>query len=330
MQSEETLRLAYLPIRKELTSVETELEGCRPDGFGVVTESIEYVLGSEGKRIRPALVILAARACGLNGSGGAVQMAAAAELFHTATLVTDDILDGAHTRRGKATINTRWGTEAAVLSAQYLYLSALTLSSRIIMNGTTADFSRLMLETAGDMLSGEAKELGKGRSNRPPTEQQYLDVIKAKTASLFSACSRAGAMLADADTRLQDTMLAFGENLGIAFQITDDVLDLTADEDLLGKPVGSDARTGRMTLPFIHFLRTSGGRGKKNLLPNLGGGENVAGLRFVLERSGSIEYSLRRAGQYAARAENALSVLSESAYKESLKGLSRYAVERDR
>jgi octaprenyl-diphosphate synthase len=330
MFREEALRLAYQPIRQELASVEAELKGCRPDGYGMIADSVDYVLGTEGKRIRPALVILVARACGHSGGDGAVQMAAAAELFHTATLVTDDILDVAQTRRGRLTVNTRWSTEAAVLSAQYLYLSALKLTSKVGLNGNSRDLSRLMLETAGDMLSGEIRELDRGRSDGILTEQQYIEVVKAKTGSLFSACSRAGAMLAEADSRVQGAMLALGENLGIAFQIADDVLDLTADEGLLGKPVGADVRMGRMTLPFIHHLRASGRNGLKELLSLRASGEEVESFRFVLERSGSIEYSLRRAAQHAAKAEDALNVLSESAYRRSLKALSRYAVERDR
>ena len=329
MRSEEVLKQAYIPIRDELASVEEELKGCEPEGYGVIGESVGSVLSSEGKRIRPALVILVARACGLNGSGAAVHMAAAAELFHTATLVTDDILDNAGVRRGMDTINHRWGTEVAVLSAQYLYLSALTLTSKIGLNGNSRDFSRLMLETAGDMLSGEVRELESGKSERILTEQQYIGVVKAKTASLFKACSQAGAMLADAEVRLRDAMLIFGENLGIAFQIADDVLDLTAEESTLGKPVGADARMGRETLPLIRHLRTCSRTQRRELLAKLDSRQSTDELRFLLEKSGSIDYSLRRARQYAASAEDALSVLMDSAYKRSLVALCRYAVERD-
>lgn len=329
MRFGEKLEEAYTPIRDELAQVESDLKVCQPEDFGVIGESVGFVLASLGKRIRPALVILSARACGLNGSSGAIQMAAAAELFHTATLVTDDILDAAGTRRGRETINHRWGTEAAVLSAQYLYLSALTLTSKINVNGKSRDFSRLMLETAREMLSGEVNELERGESVRPLTEKEYLRVVRAKTASLFSACTRAGAMLADADKDLLGAMLSFGENLGIAFQITDDVLDLTADEEMLGKPVGADQRMGRMTLPLIHHLSVLDKKERRELLSSKVGRDDIEELRFLLERSGSIDYSLRKARQYAALAQNAIGSLAESVYKTSLVALSVYAVERD-
>ncbi len=313
-----------------MDEVEEELRACRPRGFGAISDSVEYVLGSGGKRIRPALVILAAKACGFNGSGDVVKMAAAAELFHTATLVSDDILDGAGLRRGRETVNSRWGTETAVMSAQYLYLSALTKTSEIGLNGRSSDYSRLMLETARTMLSGEIKDFEAGKRRRPMSEKEYLGLVRDKTAVLFSACCRAGAMLADADKKVQDAMTSFGENLGIAFQIADDVLDFVADETLLGKPIGADAHGGKITLPLIHHLRSLGRDRKKGLLLDSIAQQRIEDLRSQLERTGSLDYSLRAAGRYATLARNSLDVLSQSDYKRSLVALSRHAVERER
>jgi len=210
------LESIYEPILEELAQVEQELRKCLPEGFGTISDSVAHVLDSEGKRVRPAIVILASRACGLNGSSKAIRLAAAAELFHTATLVTDDILDRAEIRRGRETVNSRWGTEVAVLSAQYLYLSALTISSKISRNGDVSEYSRIMLDTASAMLSGEVKDIEAGESAQLLSEQEYIDVIRDKTASLFSACSGIGALLADAGPRVLSGMLAFGESLGIA------------------------------------------------------------------------------------------------------------------
>lgn len=324
------LESVYKPIREELAQMEQALRRSLPEGFGTISESVAHVLDSEGKRVRPAIVLLAARACGLDGNSEAVQLAAAAELFHTATLVTDDILDAAAVRRGRRTVNYLWGMDAAVLTAQYLYLSALTVSSNISRNGDTSEYSGIMLGAASSMLSGEVKDIEAGKSPRLLSEQEYIDMIRDKTASLFSACSGMGALLADADSRVLGSMLAFGENLGIAFQIRDDVLDLVADEHLLGKSVGADFRMGKLTLPLIHHLRVSDRMGGRDLLERLAEREGgVERLRFSLEGSGSMDYSLGKARQYARTAERCLEVLGESAYKSSLVGLCRYAVERE-
>jgi octaprenyl-diphosphate synthase len=330
MQAQESLELAYQPVRTEIDQVEEELRACRPEGYGAISDSIDYILESEGKRIRPALVILSAKACGLNGSGDVVKMAAAAELFHTATLVSDDILDGAALRRGKDTVNCRWGTETAIMSAQYLYLSALTKTSEIGLNGMSSDYSRLMLDTARTMLSGEIKDHEVGKRGRLLSEKEYLGLVRAKTAVLFSACSRAGAMLAEADNEVDEAMTSYGENLGIAFQIADDVLDFTADETLLGKPVGADVRGGKMTLPLIHHIRSLGRSERRGLLQDSIAGKNIEDLRSSLERTGSLDYSLHEAKRYVTIATGLLNVLGESDYKRSLVALSRHAVERKR
>jgi len=330
MHTQTELECAYMPIRDELAQVEKELKKSVSKDFGTVSDALVYLLGSEGKRVRPAVLILVAKACGLNGSGRGVQMATAAELFHTATLVTDDILDAAVIRRGQKTVNQKWGTDTAVLSAQYLYLSALSISSRIKSNGDVSDCSRVILDTANSMLSGEIKDIETGKSDRLLTEQEYISMVRDKTASLFSACSRIGALLADAEPRVLKAMLVYGENLGIAFQIADDVLDITADENLLGKSLGTDLRMGRMTLPLIHHLRVSDRKTRRTFVEGLASGKGeLASLRFSLERSGSIDYSLNRARQYASAARKSLDILGESAYKKSLEALSRYAVQRE-
>lgn len=330
MRCQTELESVYRPIGDELAQVEDELKKYTAEDFGSIGEAVSYILGCEGKRIRPAIVILVARACGLNGSDKAVQMATAAELFHTATLVTDDILDCATTRRGQQTLNQQWGTDIAVLSAQYLYLSALGISSKISTNGDFSRYSKIMLDTARSMLSGEINDIETGKPGHFLTEREYINIVKDKTASLFSACSRAGALLADASRSMLNAMLVYGENLGIAFQITDDVLDLVADENLLGKPVGADVRMGRVTLPFIHHLRLVDSKSRREIVDSLAGGEGqVETLRFSLERSGSIDYSLNKARQHAAAARRSLAVLSESVYKGSLAALCRYAVQRE-
>ena len=330
MDCQTELESAYRPIRDELAQVEDELKKYTAEDFGSIGEAVSCILGCEGKRIRPAIVILVARACGLNRSRKAVQMATAAELFHTATLVTDDILDCAASRRGQQTVNQQWGTDIAVLSGQYLYLSALGISSKISTNGDFSKYSKIMLDTARSMLYGEINDIETGKPGHLQTEQEYINIVRDKTGSLFSACSRAGALLAGAGSSMQNAMLAYGENLGIAFQITDDVLDLVADENLLGKPVGADVRMGRITLPLIHYLRLSDRRSRRRLVESLAKGEKLAEtLRFSLERSGSIDYSVNKARQHAAAARRSLAILGESVYKGSLEILSRYAVQRE-
>lgn len=330
MRTQTELESAYLLIRDELAQVEEKLTKAVSKDLGTLNDALAYLLGSEGKRLRPAILILVAKACGLNGSGTAVKMATAAELFHTATLVTDDILDCAVTRRGQQTVNDRWGTDTAVLSAQYLYLSALSISSRIKGNGNVSDYSEVILDTARSMLTGEIKDIEAGKSRRLQTEQEYISMVRDKTGVLFSACSRVGALLADAESGILNAMSAYGENLGIAFQIVDDVLDIIANEDLLGKALGTDFRMGRMTLPLIRHLRVSDRKSRRKFVESLARGKGeLKSLRFSLERSGSIDYSLDRARQYASAARRSLDILGESAYKKSLKALSRYAVQRE-
>ncbi|MCX7681429.1 MAG: polyprenyl synthetase family protein [Anaerolineae bacterium] len=235
-------------IRDELEQVEQLLRRRPPDTYPAITEAIERLVSSGGKRIRPALVLLSARLCGA-GLERALFAAAAVEMLHTATLIHDDLIDGATVRRGQSTLNATHSPAETVLIGDYVFAYAAYLASQ-------TESTRLMCRFAETLMvicQGEVRQMLGGRGGSF-SFREYEQRIYAKTASLISLAAEAGAILASADERAVQALRLYGKHLGLAFQIVDDVLDFTADEEMLGKPVGSDLRQGLFTLPFLLFI----------------------------------------------------------------------------
>src|SRR6476469_6903037 len=234
-------------LSEDLAAIEREFGRDTVAGVEAITEIGEYLRNGGGKRIRPALLLLSAKLLGYRGRG-AVRLGAVVEMIHTATLVHDDIIDEAQTRRGRPAANTQWGNSKCVLAGDWLYMQAFKVAVqernfRIL--DTLINLTQQMVE--GELLQME--KLGKLISL-----DEYFDLIFRKTACLFSVCMRMGAILGGATPEQEESLGQYGRDLGMAFQIVDDVLDLTASESVLGKPVASDLREGKVTMAVIHAL----------------------------------------------------------------------------
>ncbi len=304
-----TAREVFDLLRDDLTAIERELGRDAVSSVDTITEIAEYLRVGGGKRIRPSLLLLAARCLGYTGSG-MIRLGAVVELVHTATLVHDDIIDGADTRRGRPSANTTWGNEKCVLAGDWLYMQAF----HIALEERNFKVLDLLISLTQLMVEGELLQIQK--LGRPVTEQEYYDLIYRKTACLFSVSMQLGATLAGA-SEIQEAALAnYGRAVGLAFQIVDDVLDLTATEAVLGKPVASDLREGKTTLPVIHTMEHGTAADRDVICSVLedGGFTRCTRLQLqeILYRNGSIDYALAAAERLADQGREALVSLEDS------------------
>jgi len=239
-------------VRPELELVEAEYEWQANSNIQVINYLGEYLRVSGGKRVRPALLILSNNAVGGNGKAeNVIRLATVMEMLHTATLVHDDIIDNATVRRSRSSVNARFGNQTAVLMGDWLYMSAYETSLR----ERSLEILDILTKVTRKMTEGELIQLTVlGKIDL--TEEEYFDIIKRKTAYLFSACCEIGAILGGATAEQQRALRDYGMNLGIAFQLADDALDLTSKQDVLGKAVGADLIEGKLTLPLILLLQT--------------------------------------------------------------------------
>jgi len=238
-------------IRNEMTLVEAEFKRQAASNIQAVDYLGEYLRSSGGKRMRPALLLLANYACGGNAaSENVIRMATVMEMLHTATLVHDDIIDNAAKRRGSESVNARFGNHTAVLMGDWLYMSAFETA----LKERSLEILDILTRLTRKMTEGELIQLTV-IGNTEITEDAYFDILRRKTAYLFSGCCEIGAILANADAERQAAFRDFGMNLGVAFQLADDLLDFTADESALGKPSGADLLEGKLTLPLIVLCR---------------------------------------------------------------------------
>ncbi|MDE3181304.1 MAG: polyprenyl synthetase family protein, partial [Acidobacteriota bacterium] len=235
-------------VKADLAEVEKEFRLQSVSSVRPITEIGQYLQYSGGKRLRPALVLLSSRLSGYFGSD-AIRLGAVVELIHTATLVHDDVIDEAETRRGRASTNSRWGNHTSVLAGDWLYMQAFSIA----LGWRKFRILDLLISLTREMVEGELLQLNQLKQI-DLTETDYLELCDRKTAFMFSACLRLGSMLADSTEALEMKLGSYGTNLGLAFQIIDDLLDYTSSEEALGKPTGSDLREGKITLPLIYLL----------------------------------------------------------------------------
>jgi octaprenyl-diphosphate synthase len=284
---------------------------------------------SGGKRIRPAVLLLASRLTGYTGDR-AVLNAAVIEFIHTATLVHDDIIDGAETRRGRLAAHSRWGSDVTVLAGDYLYIRSMAMA----LTQDTLEIVRLLCEATLRMIEGELYQLTK-TGDAAISEEEHLEIIRRKTAYLFSGCAEIGGLLGACTPERQRALREYGFNLGIAFQIVDDLLDYTADESSLGKPIGGDLREGKVTLPII-LLRDRAGADVTAMLHEIVATRSVTPeswrtIRDLLVRHGALDAAYERALDYATRARTELTrAFPPSPDRDSLVALADYVLGRDR
>jgi octaprenyl-diphosphate synthase len=314
-------------LRDDLVALEDEFGRDTVSSVRAITEIGEYLRAGGGKRIRPALLLLSSKLFNYQGRG-AVRLGAVVEIIHTATLVHDDIIDEAKTRRGRPAANTQWGNSKCVLAGDWLYMQAFKMAVqernfRIL--DTLIELTQMMVE--GELL--QIEKLGK-----LITLEEYFDLIFRKTACLFSVCMRLGAILGGATPEQEGALGKYGHDLGMAFQIVDDVLDLTASPDVLGKPVASDLREGKVTMAVIHALErcTSEERNKIQtiLQERAFNGVTHAHILEVLESYGSVEAAITRAAQYAESARRAICTFPDSEIKRALLWAPEFVVAREK
>jgi len=319
--------LKHLPffdlVHDDLERVETILLERPPGQHEAISVALDHLVSGGGKRIRPAQVLLSAHLCQADVDK-AVFAAAAVELLHTATLVHDDLIDGALIRRGIETLNAHWSPAATVLTGDYVFARAAHLASQ----AESVPLMQCFAETLMTICNGEVRQMFDGKHKRTDL-REYEQRIHAKTASLISMSAQAGAILAAVGEKKRESLRVYGEQLGLAFQIVDDVLDFVADEAMLGKPVGSDLRQGLITLPVLLFLETEPDHPLINRVLEGSAPQNTVDEAVrVIVNSPAIKRALKVAQEHAGQARVALSELSDSPYRTALLGLVNFTVRR--
>jgi octaprenyl-diphosphate synthase len=322
-----TAREVFDLLRDDLVAIEQELGRDAASGVSTITEIAEYLRGGGGKRIRPTLLLLSAHTLGYFGPG-AIRLGTVVEMVDTATLVHDDIIDGADLRRGRPSANTTWGNEKCVLAGDWLYMQAFNVA----LKEESLRVLDLLIGLTQQMVEGELLQIQK--LGRAVSEAEYYDLIYRKTACLFSVSMRLGAVLAGASEEQETNLAAYGRAVGLAFQIVDDVLDLTATEEVLGKPVASDLREGKATLAVIHSIDHGTAADRKTIQRVLDDRsfENVSReqIQKILARHGSVEYAMSVADRYAEQSRQALAHFADSEFKRALLWVPDFVVAREK
>jgi octaprenyl-diphosphate synthase len=315
-------------ISKEMELVEAEYERQARSNIQIIDYLGEYLRSSGGKRVRPALLILSNYAAGGDASSeNIIRMATVMEMLHTATLVHDDIIDNADVRRNRQTVNAKYGNQTAVLMGDWLYMSAFETSLR----ERSLDILAILTGLTRKMTEGELIQLTTLRKV-DISEDEYYDILRRKTAYLFSACCEIGAMLAGSNEEETSAMRDFGMDLGIAFQLADDLLDLTSDQEVLGKAVAADLLEGKMTLPLIKLLQA-----EPELKPQfeqvMQAGEYTEAFRTLLTSRLSEHGSIRQvrdiANIYAQKARKNLEILPQTKYRVALDQIPSFVIDRN-
>jgi octaprenyl-diphosphate synthase len=314
-------------LRDDLAAIEREFGRDTVSGVTAITEIGEHLRAGGGKRIRPALLLLSSKLFNYQGRG-AVKLGAVVEIIHTATLVHDDIIDEAMTRRGRPAANTQWGNSKCVLAGDWLYMQAF----KVAVQERNFRILDALIELTQQMVEGELLQMEK--LGKLISLEEHFDLIYRKTACLFSVCMRLGAILGGATPEQEEQVARYGRNLGMAFQIVDDVLDLTASEDVLGKPVASDLREGKVTMAVIDALRQCT-PAERALIETVVrhrafNGVTHAEILGILERYGSLESASARAAQYAESARKSICTFPQSEIKRALLWAPDFVVAREK
>jgi octaprenyl-diphosphate synthase len=312
------------PVSEDLQAVDELILQRLQSNVVLINQIGHYIVGSGGKRLRPLLVLLAARACGYRGERH-IDMATIVEFIHTATLLHDDVVDGSELRRNRDTANAVWGNEASVLVGDFLYSRAFEMMVDV-------GIMRVM-----DVLSHATNRIAEGEvlqllnTHDPDTdESRYMEVIERKTATLFEAGSRLGALLSEVPRELEDRLAAFGLHLGIAFQLVDDALDYDSDSETIGKHIGDDLEEGKPTLPLIRAMAvgTDAQRGMLRKAVEEGGRGRIDEVVAAIVETDALSYTAQLAKRHAALAREALDDLPDSDAKRSLMATADFAVAR--
>ena len=322
------LAAIFEPIRQDLDAVEQEFIRHIQSRVALIPEMGRYIQNSGGKRVRPAVLLMAARLAGYRGDR-AVLYASVVEFIHTATLVHDDIIDGADLRRGRLAVHSRWGNDITVLLGDYLYIKSMAMA----LTQDSLEIIRLLCDVTLRMIEGELYQLTK-TGDVDISEDEHFEIIRRKTAYLFGGCAQIGGLLGSVTKEQELALREFGFNLGVAFQLVDDLLDYTADESALGKPVGGDLREGKVTLPIILLLQRGGAEADR-LIRSVVAERTVSTEQWrdivrLLREHGADDHAYSRAVEYATQAKTALDVFPPSRERDALVALCDYVLSRDR
>jgi octaprenyl-diphosphate synthase len=319
----------------ELKKIDEKIIGLAAFREPIINNVVTHLINSGGKRLRPALVILSSKLCGIaNDDTAHINMACCVELLHTATLFHDDVVDESELRRGAKTANEIWGNAPSVLVGDFLLAQAFYLMS---VQGSM-EVIDLLSSTSIKITEGEIKQLI-SKADIATTEERYFEIITAKTAELFAACTKIGAIITNKNADQKTALDNFGKNLGIAFQLADDGLDYSASQENLGKKIGDDFREGKITLPVIYALASATSE-EKTFIENLysddenksadfeRSDENLAKIIQIFEKYQAAEYTIKTAQTYAEKAIATLEIFPDSEYKTALIDLCNFSVNR--
>jgi len=328
-ESSPALSQIFEPIRVDLEKVDQEFGRHIQSQVDLIPKIGRYIQTSGGKRLRPAVLLMAARLSGYQGDRS-VLYASVVEFIHTATLVHDDIIDDSDLRRGRLAVHSRWGNDITVLLGDYLYIKSMAMA----LTHDTLDLVRVLCDVTLKMIEGELYQLTKN-GDTAINEEEHFDIIRRKTAYLFGGCAQIGGMLGKVTRDQEMALRDYGFNLGITFQLVDDLLDFIGDAAAVGKPVGSDLREGKVTLPLIHMLSQSDDGGGSRIVRDIIASRQVTDdqwneLLRCLKEHASIDYAYRRAVEFAERAKKPLYVFPPSSERDALLALPDYVLSRDR
>ena len=322
-----TVKEVFELLRDDLAAIEAEFERNTVSSVAAITDIGSYLRAGGGKRIRPALLLLSAKLLGYQGRG-AIRLGAVVEIVHTATLVHDDIIDEAQTRRGRPSANTTWGNSRCVLAGDWLYMQAF----KTALQERNLRILDVLIDLTQQMVEGELLQMEK--LGKCVSLQEYFDLIFRKTACLFATSMRLGAILGGASDEEEQRLEEYGRNLGMAFQITDDLLDLTASEEVLGKPVASDLREGKVTMALIHTLERCTPEERSIIQTVLAErafkSVTLEDVLEVVRRYGSVEAANSTALEYAEAARKAIFTFPDSEIKRALLWVPDFVIEREK
>jgi octaprenyl-diphosphate synthase len=315
-------------VGEDLTLVNAAIVERMHSPVALIPELAGHIIAAGGKRLRPMLTLAAARLCGYGGRRH-VKLAACVEFIHTATLLHDDVVDESSLRRGLASANALWGNKASVLVGDFLF----SRSFELMVEDGSLRILAILSRASSVIAEGEVLQLATA-NDTDTGEDAYLDVVRAKTAALFAAATRIGAVVAERPKAEEDALESYGLNLGIAFQLIDDVLDYSARQEKLGKAIGDDFREGKITLPVILAYRRGDEEERtfwRRTLEELQQAPNDADLRRaigLLEKHRCLADAVQRARHYGAIARDALGIFPEGPIKSILLGIVDFSVER--
>jgi octaprenyl-diphosphate synthase len=314
-------------VRDDLLLVEREIAAQNNAAIEPVSEISGYLREGGGKRLRPALLLLSSAYCGYRGHS-AIRLGAVMEMIHSATLIHDDVIDGANTRRGRASANARWGNQMSVLAGDWLYMQ----SFEVALQERNFAILDILIELTQSMVEGELLQLTKlGRMDL--TEAEATELAFRKTACLFSGCARLGAVLAQQNGAVEQALSDYGRYAGLAFQLVDDLLDFTASPEQLGKPVLSDLKEGKVTLPLIYAIENGNTQGRKLVATVLAekGFHSVHAeeITELVTSSGALDRARRLADAYAKKAKACVDVLPDSEYRRALLAVPEFILDRE-